>query len=278
MNCKDVIEQQSGDHLQKCKELETDLISIAQQLEDIQIRLEEVMGLISELTHEIARVKKEEIGPLFTLKKSVEREELGPLNEEKNPLLERLDAIITHQAEMIARVQTSLDPHAVSFDTDEDGNPTYNQYGHRNRRVNENAQVNWIKMYKDTAGQSNLFNIVGNVINIEFNEWGENQVSYKTSYEKDEAGNIKFDQNGEPILSKDSDFTFVKLGARDFIEFQMPEKDKRGNLTGRVYDFKLQRSPFDVHVRILGDMTVSYRGEVVRRGQIKILLTKENKE
>lgn len=277
LNCKDVIEQQAGPNLVECKELKQSLLDIAEELAEVNAKYEEVMERIKELTDEIAYVKKEKIGPLFTAKKEIERDQLAPLNEERKPLVERVDAIITHQAEMIARVQTALDPQAVTYDRDEDGNLTYDHYGFVKRKVNESKQVNWIKMYKDTAGQSNSFDIKGDVIHINFSEWGENKVSYKTSYKKDENGRIVYDENGQPVLESDSDFSLVKLGARDFIEFKMPEKDKRGNLTGKIYEFKLQRSPFDVHLRMIGDMTLTYQGKVERRGQIKILLTKNNK-
>jgi len=274
LSCADVINDQAGPNFQRCKEIEQELLDTASEMEDVNEEYDTVLAEISELSKEISRIKKEEISPLFSLKKKIENEELKPLNEDKRPLEDRLDAITTHQAEMLGRVQVALDPHAVSYPTDVDGNPTYNQYGHQNRSIDEEKQVNWLKTYTNTAGQSNLFNIEGNVIHIQFNEWGEDQASYKTSYKRDENGKIVFDKKGQPILAASSDFSFVKLGARDFIEFKMPEKDKRGNLTGRIFEFKLQRSPFDVHIRILGDVVVSYRGEVVRRGQMKILLTK----
>ncbi|MCO4793732.1 MAG: hypothetical protein KC493_08475 [Bacteriovoracaceae bacterium] len=185
----------------------------------------------------------------------------------RDELQDESDNITTNQAKKLARVQSALDPQATVWMTDD-----------QNRRVvdyvNESKQVNWIKTYENYAGEKNLFDIQGGYINIIFGEFGNNAIEYKTVFKKNDAGDVVLNTDGSPVMLAESDFSRMILAGNNIYEFDMLEKDMKGNRTGRVFEFKVETSPFAKHLKILGDVVVKYEGKVVRRGQTKIILTK----
>ncbi|MBT7609255.1 MAG: hypothetical protein HN576_05835 [Bacteriovoracaceae bacterium] len=265
-NCAEVLNTRSGPNLQKCIDLDKVLKEDRAKLVNANQEYDSMSAEVAVLDTQIKKIKEEDIAPLFTVQDSIIKNELNPLLKAKDELLKVLTDITLNQANALENVQSALDPHAVVMGINDEGEEI--------RSIDESAQVNWIKTYDQSATKSNVFNIEGAVIHLEFNDWGESSLSYKTSYQKDEQGNILFDQKGIPLQAKNSDFSNVKVGARDVIEFEMLEKDVRGNQTGRIYKFKLQKSFFDVHVRLLGDLQVIYQGKVERRGQMKLVLPK----
>jgi hypothetical protein len=266
LNCVEVLNTRSGPNLETCVGLDKNLKDDAAELAEVNEEYATMSGEVAVLDAKIKKIKDEDIAPLFTAQDTMIKTELNPLLAAKDELLKVLTDITLNQANALENVQSALDPHAVLMSVNDEGEEV--------RSIDEGVQVNWIKTYEDSATKSNVFNIEGAVIHLEFNDWGESSLSYKTSYQKDEEGNIKFDQKGVPLQAKESDFAFVKVGARDLVEFDMLEKDVRGNQTGRVYKFKLQKSFFDIHVRLLGDLQVVYQGKVERRGQMKLVLPK----
>jgi hypothetical protein len=266
LNCVEVLNTRSGPNLNKCIGLDSELKDNALELVSVNNEYQTMSSEVAILEEKIQKIKDQDIAPLFTIQSQIMSNDLNPLLVAKNELLQELIDITLNQANALENVQSALDPHAVSMSINDEGEEV--------RSIDERKQVNWIKTYDESATKSNVFNIEGAVVHLEFNDWGESSISYKTSYQKDELGNIKFDQEGVPLQTNDSDFSIVKVGAKDVIEFEMLEKDVRGNQTGRVYKFKLQKSFFDVHVRLLGDLQVIYQGKVERRGQMKLVLPK----
>lgn len=193
-----------------------------------------------------------------------ERKELISNRDKKQ---KKIDDIVLNQSQRVARVQAALDPQATVWRTDDE-----------NRRVvdsvKEDQQVNWVKLYSNYVGEKNSFDIKDGYIDIEFGEFGINAVGYKTVYLKDDSGNVQFNVDGSAKMAKESDFSKMIYLGRNVYEFHMLEKDTNGNRTGRIYEFKLEKSPFDIHMKVLGDVVIKYNGAVERRGQIKIVLTK----
>ena len=137
-------------------------------------------------------------------------------------------------------------------------------------------QVNWIKTYKTYAGEKNFFDIKDGYIEIKFGEWGIDQIDYKTVYQRDDNSNVLFNSDGSAKMAAESDFSRMIYKGFNTYEFHMLEKDKKGNKTGRVIEFKVERSPFSqkIHTKVLGDMNIRYNGVIERRGQLKLVLTR----
>ena len=203
---------------------------------------------------------------VFAAKGAIEQGELSGLKEEESLLRQNLGTMTAHQAERIARIQTALDPHAVIFQRDDDKNILYDHNNFPERLIDEEAQVNWIKVYQNTAGAKNSFSLGPDRIEILLGEWNGGQ-AYATRYQKTERGQWE--------LHPQSTIYDVNL-INEVLRFKFNETDSRGNLTDRTFEFTLQRTPFDRHIRLIGDMVITVGGEVVRRGQMKmILLAKE---
>ena len=199
---------------------------------------------------------------VFAAKRAIEQGELSGLKEEEALLQQNLDTMTAHQAERIARIQTALDPHAVIFQRDDDKNILYDHNNFPQRLIDEEAQVNWVKVYQNTAGAKNSFSLGPDRIEIRLGEWNGDQ-AYATRYQKTEGEQWE--------LHPESTIYDVSL-VNEVLRFKFNETDSRGNLTDRIFEFTLQRTPFDRHIRLIGDMVITVGGEVVRRGQMKVIL------
>ena len=166
------------------------------------------------------------------LKRAYEKEELAPLKKREKALQDQLDHLSEKQGEQVKAIQKSLDPQAVLTDD-----------------IDPLAQVNWVQAYQETAGQENLFDFSSEEIRIRLGEWGRSGRVYET---------------GSTIY----DVSFSELSV---LKFKFRERDEHDNETGRIFEFELQYSPFGPHSRLVGDMMVTVGGEVVRRGQMKVV-------
>lgn len=265
--CTDVLTDDTHADFGKCTILKTKLDEVKVILAEAAETYDAAKKLQKEKEADLKHIEKVEIKKATAEKKKIQKEELQPLLDKEEEADNRLAEILIHQSERIGLVQENLDPHSVTLARDEDGEIILNSYGFPDRTVDSETQVNWIKTYETTADEKNVFDIRRKKITIKLGEWGENAQSYETKYDEDEFGNF--------TLANDSEIYDVSLDGEDVVRFKFKEKDRRGNVTGRIYSFELQRSPFDIHVRLLGDIVVTYRGEVERRGQIKVILTKK---
>ncbi|MCY4644454.1 MAG: hypothetical protein OXB88_07530 [Bacteriovoracales bacterium] len=212
---------------------------------------------------------KEEAKRVFREKRALEKgEELARIKERESALNDRLQRISAEQVERVARIQEALDPHAVTIQLDDAKNPILDSYDYPLRSLNEKAQINWIKTYQNTAAEKNIFEIDPQNIHIQLGEWNGSQV-YKTHYLPQEEGGG---------LHPDSSIYDVSFSSDEVLKFKFRERDERENETGRIFEFILQRSLFDRHVRFVGDILVTIRDEVVRRGQMKVILVNDGEE
>ena len=194
-------------------------------------------------------------------------EKLAPLKEQAEVLEERLEEIGSHQAERVEIIQQALDPYAVSFVQDEGGNVITGEYGFPQRIIDEQVQVNWIQTYQNSASEDNYFDIGKEKITIRLGAWNGGQV-YETQYQQNDKE--------EWELHPDSTIYDVSFSSDEILRFKFREKDRRENETGRVFEFELQRSPFDRHVRLTGDLLISVGKKVVRRGQFRAILFRKD--
>jgi hypothetical protein len=217
------------------------------------------------------------VQPLEDEMNRIKKEELDPIVEERGKLETEQAGITKNLAVRLSRVQSALDPQATKYLRDDAGQI---MYGQDNRPmidyVEESSQVNWIKTYITYAGEKNVFDIKDGYVDIKFGEWGIGALEYKTVYQKDDNGNVKMNIDGSAQMAPESDFSKMIYLGRNVYEFHMIEKDANGNRTGRIFEFKVERSPFSakLHTKVLGDITVTNNGTVERRGQIKLVLTR----
>jgi len=264
-NCQDADTNQTTE----CQELEVKIIAKREEVdtqkpktEALRADADAAKAKIAELQEEMNRIKKEELDPIVA--------ERGKLEDEQNNITRNL-------AVRLSRVQSALDPQATKYVRDDAGQI---MYGQDNRPmidyVDEDSQVNWIKTYETYAGEKNSFDIKDGYVEIQFGEWGVDQISYKTVYQRDDSGNVQFNVDGSAKMAADSDFTKMIYKGFNTYEFNMLEKDKSGNKTGRIIEFTVERSPFSekLHTKVLGDMNIRYNGVIERRGQIKLVLTR----
>ena len=218
---------------------------------------EEKSSYESELTTVESRMAE-----VFEQKKELQRE-LAPLKGQAEALREGMLEANAYQMEKVGVVQQTLDPQAVSFVYDENGNKMTNEYGFPLRNVNEEAQVNWIKVYESSAGQDNYFDLNPEKPVIRLGSWAGQ--AYETKYQQNDRE--------EWELNPDSTIYDVSLSSDEILRFKFRERDSRGNETGRVFEFEIQATPFaQYHLRLIGDIFVLEGGEVVRRGQVKAIL------
>ncbi len=271
--CIDVLNRQVGENLKECKSLDLSLEALKIELVKVNQLLSEILLLINQLDEEMVEIKKN-IDFAFSFKKKVTQEELRPLQAEVKIASREKNKKSLFQAEMLLRVQEALDPHAIQYEFEEDGvTAIFDENNFRKRYIVKDKQVNWIETYEETAKQSNTIRFEGHIIHIQFKHWGKFKTHYQTSYQRDGEGQVLFDDSGGPLLDDRSDFVMVKQAASDVIEFHMLEKEINGELTGRVFEFKLQRAFFHLtpQVSLLGDIVVRDGDRVVRRGQTKII-------
>ncbi len=254
----------------ECKELEGKITSKRTEVDEQKVKVKDAEDSADEyfalkvkpLEDEMDRIKTEELDPL--IKKRQEKED-----EQGN--------ITKNLAKRLSRVQSALDPQATRYVRDDAGQI---MYGEDNRPmidyVEESSQVNWIKTYITYAGEKNVFDIKDGYIDIKFGEWGIGALEYKTVYQKDDNGNVKMNVDGSAQMAAESDFSKMIYLGQNVYEFHMIEKDSNGNRTGRIMEFKVERSPFSekLHTKVLGDIVVTNNGAVERRGQIKLVLTR----
>ena len=191
--------------------------------------------------------------------------ELAVLKKREEDLDQQLDEMSANRLKRVTAIQMALDPYAVSFEYDEDGDVLLNGYGDPKITINPKAQVNWLKVDQNSSGEDNELNIGEDRIDIRLGAWGAHHREYKTTYQKSEEGQWE--------LSPDSSLYDVSFSSDEILKFKFREKDAMENLTGRVFEFQLQRSPFGPLIRFAGDIVVTLGGEVVRKGQMKVLFS-----
>ena len=209
-------------------------------------------------------VVKERMQELFRQKKELQRQ-LAPFEDQVKSIKEGLQEASAYQMEKAIVVQQTLDPQAFSLVYDEDGNEVTNEYGFSLRNLNDRAQVNWIKVYESGVSRDDYFDLNPEKIVIRLGYWA-GQV-YETKYQQN-------DQE-EWELHPDSTIYDVSLSSDEILKFKLRERDSQENETGRIFEFELQVSPFGQHLRLMGDLLVSEEGEVVRRGQFKVILLRQ---
>ncbi|TNF31374.1 MAG: hypothetical protein EP319_02315 [Deltaproteobacteria bacterium] len=255
-----------------CKDLESKITSKRDEL-DTQTQKAKVARAEADDYH-ATKVK-----PLEDEMDRIKKDELDPIVAERSKLEKEQGNITKNQALRLSRVQSALDPQATKYVRDDSGQI---MYGQDNRPmidyVEESSQVNWVKTYVDYVQDKNIFDIKDGYIDIRFGEWGIGALDYKTVYQKDDNGNVVMNVDGSAKMAAESDFSKMIYLGRNVYEFHMIEKDANGNRTGRIFEFKVERSPFSakLHTKVLGDITVTNNGAVERRGQIKLILVRSN--
>lgn len=255
-----------------CKELEGKITAKRDEL-DTQTQKAKTARAEADEYH-AAKVK-----PLEDEMDRIKKDELDPIVAERSKLEKEQGNITMNQALRLSRVQSALDPQATKYVRDDSGQI---MYGQDNRPmidyVEESSQVNWVKTYVDYVQDKNIFDIKDGYIDIRFGEWGIGSLDYKTVYQIDDNGNVLMNVDGSAKMAAESDFSKMIYLGRNVYEFHMIEKDANGNRTGRVFEFKVERSPFSAkfHTKVLGDITVTNNGTVERRGQIKLILVRSN--
>ena len=246
-----------------CQEVKSHL-SLAQ--EDLVLREGELSTLSKTKTDHEGQFQQitTQTKETYNAKKALGEGRLSVLKKQKQDLGKKLEEMMYNQVERVSTIQMALDPYAVSFEYDGDGNILLNEFGRPQKTINDEAQVNWIKVYQNSPGEDNEFDIGKERIVIRLGAWGEHRREYKTTYQKNEQGQWE--------LSPDSSIYDVNFSSDEMLKFKFQEKDVRENLTGRIFEFKLQRSPFGPLVRFAGDIVVTLGGRVMRRGQMKVLL------
>ena len=202
--------------------------------------------------------------------KALLEEQLAPLNEQMAALRQSLEEVGANQLERVARIQELLDPLAVSLELDDEGNPVLSEYGFPYRNFNGQAQVNWFQTYTESAGTDNYIDLNQDKIMIRFGAWNGSQ-SYETVYQENDQGEWELSPDSTTIY----DVSYSSTSG--VLKFKFRERDHRENETGRVFSFILQRSPFDQHMRLLGDIIVSEGTDTVRGGQFKAILLRKEK-
>jgi hypothetical protein len=268
LDCEGVLQNPLDVNFDNCSLLKGEIENLTALIDQKKEEINQLKQNITEQKKEITELKKK-IAPYYSQKKKIENEELLPLQAELKAPKERLDYINAHFTERIGRVQTALDPQAVTMERSEDGEVLLNSFGLPDRTVDDLKQVNWIVANDgaSTAGDQNTIILDPKKIEIEFRHWGDEAITYKTLYQKNDGG--------EESLSNQSEIFDLTFSGSEVLEFKFREKNFKGNLTGRIFAFKLQKSPFHIHTKLLGDITVTYLGKVVRRGQMKIILLRK---
>ncbi len=228
--------------------------------------LEKEMGKSKEKDKDFYKKKIEEVSQLikdvFKTKKALQ-EELAPLKKQEELVKKRLEKISAHQLKQVNLVQQLLDPQASSFVYDDDGNQLIDSNGFPKRIINNKAQVNWLKTYKETASQDNYFDLSHHEkIIIRLGHWDNGQF-YETEYRQ------RDDHKWE--LHPNSSIYGVSFSSNNVLKFKFREKDLSGNETDRIFEFELQFSPFGEHARLIGDILISVGSQIVREGQFKAM-------
>ena len=190
--------------------------------------------------------------------------ELAVLKKREKDLDQQLKEISANRLKRVTAIQMALDPYAASSESDEDVNVLLNG-GEPEITINPKAQVNWLKVDQNSSGEDNELKIGEDRIDIRLGAWGAHHREYKTTYRKSEEGQWE--------LSPDSSLYDVSFSSDEILKFKFREKDAMENLTGRVFEFQLQRSPFGPLIRFAGDIVVTLGGEVVRKGQMTMLFS-----
>ena len=199
----------------------------------------------------ISDIFQEKKGPMQKLKL---------LSEQEDALKEGVEEALAHQQEASRVTQHALDPHAVSFVLDENGQKILDKYGFPVRTIDEEAQVNWIKIYEEGIEQDNYFNISNEEkIDIRLGSWAGRV--YETKYQKN--------ARGEWELLPSSTIYDVSFSSEKVLKFKLREKDHRENETGRIFELELELSRFGSNFRFTGDILVTVGGNIVRRGQLE---------
>ena len=258
---------------QEIEELEANITKLETQIVELAEKIE-----IDEARYEaIPDIRKD----LFAQKKELQAS-LEPIEAKIAENRKEQDTMNFWQKEMLNRIQAGIDPQAIEKKYDEDENVIINEYGLEESEILASKQLHWIQTY-DPAGTPRDKNHVifkNGVIDIRFGEWGLNKLDYSTKYEKDAEGNLILDGNGKPTLASDSDFYDISLDKKDVLRFKIREKDRFGNPTrqGSYLAFTLQRSEFEGHLRLVGDMFRYTPGvSEPERGQAKVFLVKKDK-
>ena len=202
--------------------------------------------------------------------RKMKKEQLASIKKLIKALERGLQEINANQIERVASIQQTLDPQAVSLVYDDNGDTLTNDFGFPQRIINEEAQINWMKTYQSSAGQDNYFDISEEKVTISLKGWDGSPALYETKYQKSHSG--------EWELHPDSTIYEVSFSPDEVLKFKFKERDHNESDTGRIFEFILQRSPFDQHMRLMGDLAISVQGEIVRRGQVKIILLSQQQQ
>ena len=205
----------------------------------------------------------------------------------QDELFELYAEVPIKQGAALGAIQKVLDPQAVVYEAGGDFD------------VEATRQVNWYPVYTDAADDYNVFNFntASGVVHIELGEWGPDAQSYKTKYiagpkskpKTKAAASADTNANAEasssvggvdkaelkagPVLAPDSDIQKLSLSPEGVLKFEFMEKNSRGNLTGRRYEFELQLSYFASMLRVMGDVRYMYEDQALRHGQLKALFS-----
>lgn len=164
--------------------------------------------------------------------------------------------------EQIRKIQATVDPQAAS--------QSRNANGDLQTDIDISLQENWI----DVESSGSRIYIKDGYFDIRFEDWGKNALQYKTRFKEDDEGNVLLNTDGSPVMAEDSDFSRMIFLGNNVYEFNMIEKNADETKTGRIIEFKVEMSPYYKDVKILGDMNIRENGQIVRRGQIKIIIPK----
>jgi predicted nucleic acid-binding Zn-ribbon protein len=236
---------------------------------------------LAEMDAQIAPLQAE-IDELFVEKKRIQDEEMKPITDRLAENKKVQDKMNLWQKEMLNRIQAGIDPQSVTKVLDAEGNQVVNEFGIKETEIDSQKQLHWVQTYDPAGTPRDKSHVIfkDGVIDIRFGEWGLDKIDYRTKFEKTEEGEIKRDSAGKGILAKDSDFYDIELDAKDVLRFKIREKNRFGNRTrqGSYLEFTLQRSAFEGHMRLVGDM-FRYTPGVAEpeRGQAKIFLVKKDK-
>ncbi|MCY4642988.1 MAG: hypothetical protein OXB88_00055, partial [Bacteriovoracales bacterium] len=256
-------------YLQRKRETTHELEKIAQekevirsQIKAIGLKSKELKALKKTLTEGQAQEEEaidRQISDLFLEKKEL-TQKLTPLKDRQSSLEKYVKEALAYQQEAGMVVQEALDPQAVSYMLDENHRKVVDQYGLPVRNIDEGAQVNWIKVYKESTEKDNTFDLHGEKIVIRLGHWAGQ--TYETLYRQNDPG--------EWTLHPESSIYDVGFSLEGVLTFKFRERDGRENETGRIFEFELQFSKFAGHFRLLGDIRVLVGEKVTRRGQLKV--------